>query len=164
MNIALTKKPGISLLEVLLAVVIFVIGFVPLLRLFSESGLSQQKIVRDFPVTVSIAERMMITIENELQEGRLDPEMFNSNEDAGVDVTESVVENREVSLALEKFYGIENKDATQFLRKCRVYLKTEPFSDPNLVKVKVSFFWNDRASTNSKFKHKIELFRLISKL
>lgn len=158
------KISGVSLLEVLLAVVIFVIGFVPLLRLFSESGLSQQRILRDFPVTISIAERLLVTIENEIREEKLNPEMFNSKEETGVDITESVVENQQVSLALENFYGAENKDATQFLNKCRVYLKTEPLSDPNLIKIKVSFLWNDRPAASSGYKHKIELFRLISKL
>ncbi|MEW6709788.1 MAG: hypothetical protein AB1403_08215 [Candidatus Riflebacteria bacterium] len=161
---AFLEVTGISLLEVLLGVVIFVLGFVPLLRLFSESGLSQQKIVRDFPVTVSIAERILTTIENEIEEGRFDPAMFSSSDGEGIDITESVVENREVSLALEKFYGTDNQDATQFLSKCRVFLHTEPYSDPNLVVIRVKFMWNDRNSTSGKFKHKIELCCLKNKL
>ncbi|MGM0599268.1 MAG: type IV pilus modification PilV family protein [Candidatus Rifleibacteriota bacterium] len=152
---------GVSLLEVLLAVVIFVMGFVPLLRLFSESGLSQQRMVRDFPVTVSIIERLMITIENEIQEGRFDPAAFAVADPDGVDVTESVLESRAVNSALEKFYGEDSKKAARFVNKCRIFLKTEPYSEPGLIAVKVMFLWKDSPSSDKDYKHKVELFRLI---
>lgn len=162
-KIIFNRSRGLSLLEVLLAVVIFVIGFVPLLRLFSESGLSQQKIVRDFPVTVSIAERVLTTIENEIEEGRFDAAMFSSPNPEGIDITQSIIDNQEVSMALEKFYGSDNRDATKFVNMCRVMLKTEPFSDPNLIIIRVKFYWNDRQAVGEKFKHHIELCRLKNK-
>ncbi len=160
------KQPGrgVSLVEVMLGIIIFVLGFIPLMRIFSEGGLSQQKIIRDFPVTVSIAERLLMTIENEIEEGRFDPAMFAGTDGNGVDITETVIENQEVSMALEKFYGTDNQSATKFLRQCRVLLSTKPASDPNLIEITVHFLWNDRGGDNKNFKHSIELYLLKGKL
>lgn len=154
---------GVSLLEVLLAVVIFVLAFIPLLRLFSETGLSQQRIVRDFPVAISIAERILTTIENEIVEGTFDAENFRGDGISGVDITSSITENQEVSMALENFYGKDNQSATKFINKCRVTLQTLPNSNPNLIEVKVKFLWNDQNSANKEFKHSIELCLLKNK-
>lgn len=154
---------GMSLVEVMLAVIIFVLGFIPLMRLFSETGLSQQRMARDFPVTLSIAERILMTIENEIEEGRFDTAMFNSGGDDGVDITESVIENREVSMALENFYGTDNQSATKFITKCRVLLSSKPGPDPNLVVVTIRFLWNDRNYDSNNFTHNITLHLLKNK-
>lgn len=155
---------GMSLVEVMLAVIIFVLGLIPLLRLFSEGGLSQQKIIRDFPVTLSIAERILMTIENEIDEGRFDPAMFSGTGSEGVDITESVVENSEVSMALEHFYGKDNQSATKFISKCRVLLSTKPSPEPNLIEIVVRFLWNDRNTKRENFTHSIELYLLKKKV
>lgn len=154
-----SNNSGVSLIEVLLAVVIFVLAFIPLLRLFSETGLSQQRIVRDFPVAISIAERILTTIENEIAEGAFDASTFTS----GVDITASVIENQEVSMALENFYGEDNQSATKFINKCRVMLQTIPGSNPNLIEIKVKFLWNEKNTQSREFKHSIELCLLKNK-
>lgn len=154
---------GMSLVEVLVGIVIFVLGFIPLMRLFSESGLSQQRIVRDFPVTLSIAERILMTIENEIEEGRFATAMFDSGGADGVDITETVIENREVSMALENFYGTDNQSATKFITKCKVLLSTKPGPDPNLVSITVKFLWNDRHTDSGKFAHSVSLYLLKKK-
>lgn len=148
----------------MLAVVIFILGIIPLLRLFSEGGLAQQKVIRDFPVTLSIAERILMTIENEIDEGRFDTAMFTGTDGNGVDITESVIENQEVSMALEKFYGTDNQSATRFLTQCRVLLSTKPSSDPNLIEITIRFLWNDRDTNSKDFKHGIELHLLKGKI
>lgn len=153
-------EQGMSLVEVMIGVTIFVMGFLPLLKLFSEGGLSQQKIIRDFPVTMSIAERVLMTIENEIDAGRFDVAMFNGGGDEGVDITESVTENREVSMALNNFYGNDNQSAAKYLNKCRVLLSTMPGPEPDLIRICVRFLWNDRQSTSQKFAHNISLFLL----
>jgi len=152
-----------SLVEVMIGIVIFVMGFIPLMRLFSESGLSQQRIVRDFPVTLSIAERILTTIENEVEEGRFDIAMFDSGGADGIDITETVIENREVSIALENFYGTDNQSATKFLSKCKVLLSTKAGPDPNLVDITVRFLWNDRYTESNKFAHSVSLYLLKKK-
>ena len=154
---------GMSLVEIMLAVIIFVMGFIPLMRLFSETGLSQQKMARDFPVTLSIAERILMTIENEIEEGRFDAAMFDSGGADGVDITESVVENREVSMALENFYGTDNQSATKFIAKCRVLLSSKPGPDPSMVAITVRFLWNDRNYDSNNFAHNITLHLLKNK-
>lgn len=151
---------GMSLLEALLGIIIFVLAFIPLMRLFSETGLSQQRMLRDFPVTISIAERVMMTIENEIDEGRFDVAMFSGGSADGVDITESVIENNEVSLALEKFYGKDNQDATQYLARCKVLLSSKPTSDPKLIQLTINFYWNDRNYDQNKFSHKVTLHLL----
>ncbi|MGM0597486.1 MAG: type IV pilus modification PilV family protein [Myxococcota bacterium] len=153
-------RQGMSLIEVMLAVIIFAMGFLPLMKMFSEGGISQQKIVRDFPVTLSIAERILMTIENEIEEGRFDPAMFNSGGPDGVDITEAVVENQDINRALENFYGSDNQSATRFLQKCRVMLATLPDSDPRLIKIMVRFLWNDRVTDSQSFSHSISLYLL----
>lgn len=150
-------EQGVSLLEVLMGTVIFILAFIPLMRLFSETGLSQQRMLRDFPVTLSIAERVLMTIENEIDEGRFDVSMFSGGGAKGVDITESVLENNEVSKALEKFYGQDNMNATQYLARCKVLLSSKPTADPNLVQLTLNFYWNDRNYEENKFSHNVEL-------
>ncbi len=157
------RRQAVSLIEVMMAVVIFVLGFIPLMRLFSESGLSQQRMLRDFPVTLSIAERVLMTIENEIEEGRFDIAMFDSGDANGVDITGTVLENREVSAALENFYGADNQSATQFIAHCRVLLSSRKTSDPNLIEITVRFLWNDRNYKTDKFTHQVVLHLLKNK-
>lgn len=154
------KQPGLSLIEVLIGVVVFVLAFIPLMRLFSETGLAQQRMLRDFPVTLSIAERVLMTIENEIEEGRFDAAMFDNGNPNGVDITEAVVENAEVSLALEKFYGKDNQDATKYISQCRVFLLSRPTADPNLIQLTINFFWSDRRYGDQKFPHQVTLHLL----
>jgi len=155
---------GVSLVEVMLGVIIFVIGFIPLLRLFSESGLSQQRMLRDFPVTLSISERVLMTIENEIEEGRFDAALFGGGSADGLDITETVLENREVCKAMENFYGEDSKNATRLFSHCRVLLSTKPSPDPDLIEITVKFFWNDRKTAGDKFAHNVVLHLLKKKI
>jgi hypothetical protein len=98
-----------------------------------------------------------MTIENEIDEGRFDVAMFAGGGDKGVDITEAVLENNEVSMALDKFYGQDNMDATQYLARCKVLLSSKPTADPNLIELKLNFYWNDRNYEKNKFTHNVEL-------
>ena len=156
---------GMSVLEVLFACVIFVLAFVPMLRMFTGSGLSQQRMIRDFPVAYNIVERIMNTVENDIAEGRYDQANYTSSDPEGLDVTAMVLENSAVFEALKKFLGNETGKSTKFILRCEVKMLVKPTSDANIIEIRLKFRWADRKNTQKKgFRHCIELNMLKNKI
>lgn len=149
---------GISLVEVILAIALFVLAFVPVLRMFSEGGLSQQKMIRDFPVAMNLAERIVNGIENEIEEGRFNAATFQSPDPEGVDVTEMVLGNQAVQQAIANITGQDPKSAAKFMQTVQVKLSTKPWSDPNLIEIRLIVRWSEKKEASAKgFRHEIEL-------
>lgn len=150
---------GISIVEVVLAIALFVGCFVPILKLFAEGGLSQQRMIRDYPVALNLAERIVNGIENEIEEGRFDPAVFQSPDPEGVDVTEMVLGSQVVQQAIVNITGQDPKAAARFMPTFQVKLSTRPWTvDTNLIEIRLLFRWSDKQETRtSGLRHEIEL-------
>ncbi len=139
------------------------------MRLFSEGGISQQKMVRDFPVALNIAERVVNTIENEIEEGRLNMSAFATSDPDGVDITQMVLENQAVLEALKNFSGQEMGKSTKFIPNFKAKLLVRNWKDssgsenPDVADIRLNFFWVDRNSGGNTPKHKIILCLLKNK-
>ncbi len=158
------QRAGISLVEIILAISLFVLAFVPVLRLLTESGMSQQRMIRDYPVAMNVAERVVNGIENEIEAGRFDPAVFQSPDPEGVDVTEMVLANRNVCDAVKNITGADPQASAKFMPAFQVKLSTRPWPDPNLIEIRLTFRWSDRKEAQpGKFRHVLELGLLKNK-
>ena len=159
------KRRAISIVEVLLACILFVLVFLPIMRVFSETGMSQQKMIRDFPVAFNIAERIMNTVENEIAEGRFQESVYVTADPEGIDVTNMILENASILEALKLFLGTETEASTKFIGACQVKLLVKPTSDPDIIEMRLKFRWADRVETGQTgFRHCIELNMLKNRI
>jgi len=60
-------------LEALLAVVLFTMAFLPLMRLYSGQGLGQQRAVRDFMAVTNVAEKVLNRIDHQMEKKLYNP-------------------------------------------------------------------------------------------
>lgn len=154
---------GVSLVEVLLAVVLFAMAFLPIMRLFSGTGLSQQRMIRDYPIALNIAERVLNTIENEIKVGRFDISEFESSDLEGVDITSIIEPNASVAAALERFVGQDPSSSTQLIRSYQIFLRAANTDFAHLYEITVRFRWTDLISDES-FRHEIVLSTFMNRI
>jgi len=131
-------RPGFSLLEGLLAVVLFVVVMLPLFRLYSETGISQQKMIRDYAVAINIAENALNLIENEIDRGTITP-AFDQQ-----DVTDIVLGNASAQAAISQFLGEGSSGSTKYMPRFRLFLTAKPAAGiPQLIEITLRFAWGN---------------------
>jgi hypothetical protein len=71
------KQPGsgVGLLEALIALVLFVLVFMPLLGVFTDTGSMQMEAVREHAAVLCVAERFLNTNLDAIENSRADPEL-----------------------------------------------------------------------------------------
>ncbi len=127
----------------LIACLVFVIIFVPIFRLYSEQGLAQQKLIRDYGVAINIAENALNLIENEIEAGR-----FNANI-TDEDVTSVVLGNQAAQDAIKNFLG-DADPSTKYIPRFQILLTARP-QTADLVELRLKFLWG-RTLSDGQFK------------
>lgn len=129
---------GASVVEVLLAIVMFMTLFLGALRLYTESNLPQQAMIRDFAIAMNICERFINSLQNDFMEG--DPPPVSDTER---DVTEAVLDNPAVQDYLKIFAGGVGKETTELVANFKTFLTVKE-EEPDLYRLIVRFQWGSR--------------------
>lgn len=132
------RPAGVSVVEVLLAIVLFMVLFLGALRLYTEANLPQQGMIRDFAIAMNICERFINSLKNDFLEG--DPPPVTGTEQ---DVTEAVLDNPAVQDYLAIFAGGVGKQSTELVSNFKTFLTIRE-EEPNLFRIKVRFHWGSR--------------------
>ncbi|HNV71796.1 MAG TPA: prepilin-type N-terminal cleavage/methylation domain-containing protein, partial [Candidatus Ozemobacteraceae bacterium] len=62
-----TSRDAFSLIEVLMAIMVFSIACLPLYQLYFKTGISQQRMIRDFIAVTNVAEKIVNRIDHQLE-------------------------------------------------------------------------------------------------
>lgn len=92
-------RRGFSLLELLIAVLVFALVFTAALRQHAEGNLPMQRMIHDYGVALNLCERFLNSLINDIQAGRLPPVGPER------DVTEAVMERAGDPQLLRIFAG-----------------------------------------------------------
>ncbi|HNV71111.1 MAG TPA: hypothetical protein PKO06_15520 [Candidatus Ozemobacteraceae bacterium] len=147
------RRKGISVLESIIAVLVFAIVFIPLYRLYTETGVEQQKMVRDFAVAINIAENALSLIESEIDKGSL------PNPVTEQDVSSLFLGNPNTQKAIQGMLGYGAAESVKYIPAFRLFLTTRPYKgNANLYEIRLRFVWGSQKTGNSiEEKHEFEL-------
>ena|GEM_PF-1782023 len=145
------KASGVSVVEILLAIVMFMTLFLGALRIYTESNLPQQAMIRDFAIAMNICERFINSLQNDFMEG--DPPPVSDTEK---DVTEAVLDNPAIQNYLKVFAGGVGKKETELVANFKTFLTVKK-EDTDLYRLIVRFQWGARV------KHTFTLQELVYK-
>jgi hypothetical protein len=109
------------------------------LKVFSETGLPQQAMIRDYTVAMNICERFLSSLHNDLADGMAIENMVDK------DVTDSILENPNIQDYLKIFAGGVGKDTTSLTSNFKALLTVRPGPGPQsgVVKnIKLEFKWH----------------------
>jgi len=132
------KKRGFSFVEVILGIAILAVVGGGALKVFSETGLPQQAMIRDYAVAMNICERFLNSLHNDLTDGMVIENMVDK------DVTDSILENPSVQDYLKIFAGGVGKSTTSLTSNFKALLTIRPGPGPQsgVVKnIKLKFDW-----------------------
>ena len=155
-----SKRVGISVLEGLIAVLVFAVVFIPLYRLYTETGVGQQKMVRDYAVAINIAENAMNLIESEIDKGNL-PQPVSDQ-----DVSALFFGNPAAQKAIQGMLGYGAAESVKYIPAFRLFLTTRPFQgNANLYEIRLRFVWGNKQTGNQiEGKHEFELKTLRTRM
>jgi hypothetical protein len=144
---------GFSVLEGLIAALVFVVLFIPLYRLYTEIGVGQQKMIRDYAVAINIAENAINLIESEIDAGNLPKTVVDE------DVTELILGAPATQAAVQKMLGYGVESSVKYIPAFRLFLTARPFGgSQNLFDIRLRFEWGDQgAGTTMNKRHEFEL-------
>lgn len=133
--------------------VIFVMVFVPLYRLYTEIGIGQQKMIRDYAVAINIAENAVNLIESEIDAGRLPNAMTDE------DVTDLILGDAGSQQAVQNMLGYGVESSVKYMPAFRLFLTARPFGgNPNMFEIRLRFVWGNKGPGNAlDKKHEFEL-------
>lgn len=131
-------KRGFSLLEVLVGMVIFLCIFLGSMKLYTESNLPRQAMIRDFAIALNICERFLNSLQNDIATGKAPPPS-----DKEIEVTEAVLESPDIQDYLKVFSGGVGKDATELVFHFRAFLKVKDEPD-QLKRLQMRFEWGNK--------------------
>lgn len=132
------KGKGFSFIEVILAMSFLLIVGGGALKVFSETSLPQQAMVRDYAVAMNICERFINSLNNDLLEGIVIENMQDK------DVTDAILENPAIQDYLKIFAGGVGKESTSLTSNFQALLTIKPGPPPqsSIIKnVKLQFKW-----------------------
>lgn len=120
---------------------VFTFSFIPLYRLFSETGISQQKMIRDYAVAINIAENAMNLIESEIDLGNIPIAVSDQ------DISELIFGNVAVQSAIQKMLGYGADSATKYMPVFRLFLTARPFQgNADLMEIRLKFVWGNKGA------------------
>ncbi|MBU1109856.1 MAG: prepilin-type N-terminal cleavage/methylation domain-containing protein [Candidatus Riflebacteria bacterium] len=137
---------GFSLIEVVLGIAILAAVGGAALRVFSDTALPQQAMIRDYTVAMNICERFLNSLHNDLAEGTVVDNMSEK------DVTESILDNPAIQDYLKIFAGGVGKDTTSLTTNFKALLtvKPGPGAQSSVVKnIKLTFIWESGGKHHS---------------
>lgn len=136
-----------------MACVLFAIAVIPIFRLYSEQGLGQQKMIRDYAVALNIVENALNLIENEVERGGFVASFTDQ------DVTAVVLGTQAAKDAVRNFVG-ESGASTQYMPSFKILLTARPYA-PELVELRLKFLWGRQTASGSlHVDHRFELCTL----
>jgi len=125
---------GLSLVELLVAFVVFVLLFVSAIRNYTESNLPMQSMIRDYAIAMNLGGKLLCQAEDYIKNGE-ETSLIGSDKD----ITLDLLNNFEFQNYLERFAG-GIKDTVNF-QVTRSIIK-EPESD--IFHVSFNFVWKDK--------------------
>ncbi len=132
------KIRGFSFVEVILGIAILAAIGGAVIKVFSETALPQQAMIRDYTVAMNICERFLNSLHNDIAEGTI---VDNMNDK---DVTDSILENPSIQDYLKIFAGGVGKDTTSLTTNFKALLTVKPGPAPQsgvIRNIKLKFLW-----------------------
>ena len=129
---------GFSLIEVILGIAILAVVGGGALKAFSETGLPQQAMIRDYAVAMNICERFLNSLHNDLSDGIVIENMVDK------DVTDSILENPSIQDYLKIFAGGVGKETTSLTSQFKALLTVRPGPGPQsgvIKNIRLKFMW-----------------------
>lgn len=148
---------GMGVLEVLLAVVLFVIIFMPLFHLYTVEGLGQQKLIRDYAVAINIAENALNLIENSIERGDINRDFVDE------DITPLIFNNPTAQAAIKKMLGDGSQQSTKYMPGFLITLTAKKM-EATLYYLELKFSWGREQGGQLKKEHTFTLSTLKCKL
>jgi len=133
------KNRGFSFVEVILGIAILAVVGGGALKVFSETGLPQQAMIRDYTVAMNICERFLSSLHNDLADGMAIENMVDK------DVTDAILENPNIQDYLKIFAGGVGKDTTSLTSNFKALLTVRPGPGPQsgvIKNIKLEFKWH----------------------
>lgn len=90
-------KKAFSLVELLVAIVVFTIAGLPMFSLYFRTGIGQQKLIRDFLSVTTVAEKIINRVNQEIDQ----QQFIIAQYDFDKDITNSILKADSVELSLE---------------------------------------------------------------
>ena len=137
---------GFSFIEVILGIAILAAVGGAAIKVFSETALPQQAMIRDYTVAMNICERFLNSLHNDLAEGTAIDNMIDK------DVTESILDNPSIQDYLKIFAGGVGKDTTSLTTNFKALLTVQPGPAPQsgvIKNIKLSFIWESGGKHHS---------------
>ena len=129
---------GFSFVEVILGIAILAVVGGGALKVFSETGLPQQAMIRDYTVAMNICERFLNSLHNDLASGMVIENMVDK------DVTDAILDNPNIQDYLNIFAGGVGKDTTSLTSNFKALLTIKPGPGPQsgvIKNIKLEFKW-----------------------
>lgn len=137
---------GFSFIEVILAIAFLMIVGGGALKVFSETSIPQQAMVRDYAVAMNICERFLNSLHNDLLEGMVIDNTENK------DVTDAILENPSIQDYLKIFAGGVGKESTSLTSNFQALLTVKPGPPPQtsvIKNIKLQFKWGSGGKEHS---------------
>lgn len=120
-------KKAFSLVELLVAIVVFSIAGLPMFSLYFRTGVSQQKLIRDFLSVTTVAEKIINRVNQEI-----DLQQFIiAKYDFEKDISNSILKGDSIELSLEfldkSFKDKSGEAAFRYIPASTTKLKSVPF-------------------------------------
>jgi len=137
---------GFSFVEVILGIAILAAIGGAVIKVFSETALPQQAMIRDYTVAMNICERFLNSLHNDLAEGTVIDNMTDK------DVTDSILESPSIQDYLKIFAGGVGKDTTSLTTNFKALLTIRPGPPPQssvIRNIKLKFLWESGGKHHS---------------
>lgn len=120
-------KKAFSLVELLVAIVVFSIAGLPIFSLYFQTGIGQQKLIRDYISVTTVAEKIINRVNQEIDLQRFAIAKYNFEKD----ISNSIKLGASMDPSLE-FLDVSFKDksgeaAFRYIPICTTELKSSPF-------------------------------------
>lgn len=147
---------GLSIVEVVVAIAFFTFLFISSLRVYLQSNLPIQAMIRDYAVVINICDRYLKFVAKRVKDGGLEV-----NAPETVDVTQEILDDPTMNNFLEFFAGglirkVINQGGS--LRKAvaltvnfRAMLVMMPQMNDNLVMLRLTVEWSGRDGADHSF-------------
>lgn len=137
---------GFSFVEVILGIAILASVGGAAIKVFSETALPQQAMIRDYTVAMNICERFLNSLHNDIAEGTMIDNMTDK------DVTSAILDSPSLQDYLKIFAGGVGKDTTSLTTNFKAFLTVKPGPAPQssvIRNIRLNFLWESGGKKHS---------------
>ncbi|MBU1106227.1 MAG: prepilin-type N-terminal cleavage/methylation domain-containing protein [Candidatus Riflebacteria bacterium] len=121
-------KKAFSLVELLVAVAVFSIAGLPIFSLYFNTGLGQQKLIRDFLAVTTVTEKVINRVNQEIEEQNLPMARFNFDKNISNSITKGQSQDPDLKFLDNSFVDKSGEAAFRYIQHSESRFSTTPFT------------------------------------